>query len=344
MRFACERERNRTNRTGDPFALIAFTSRFCEGCREPEADTLATAIQQRVRNFDAVGWLDENRIGALLCGASRQAAYKVAEDVCQSVPEGYVPQWEIYTYPERDSDDRADEQNGGRHVALPARHASPDVAGPSVACCDGNINAFFVKPMPWPKRIVDIVGATVGLAISGPIILLAAIAIRLTSPGPIFFSQWRAGRGGKPFRMYKLRSMVVDAEAKKSQLMELNEQDGPAFKIENDPRLTRVGRILRKLSIDEMPQFWNVLIGDMSLVGPRPLPCHEMDRAADWQRTRLDVTPGLTCFWQVVGRSRVSFEEWMRLDHRYIRQQSLATDASLIARTIPAVIRGHGAK
>jgi lipopolysaccharide/colanic/teichoic acid biosynthesis glycosyltransferase len=185
---------------------------------------------------------------------------------------------------------------------------------------------------------LDIGGAGAGLLLLTPVFLAAALATKLDSAGPVFFAQWRSGQGGKPFRMFKFRSMVVDAEAKKRALMALNEQDGPAFKIQRDPRVTAVGRWLRATSIDELPQLWNVLIGDMSLVGPRPLPCDETRACSVWQRGRLDVKPGLTCFWQLQKRSAVSFTEWMRMDAQYIRSLSPWADLKLLFATLPAVL------
>jgi lipopolysaccharide/colanic/teichoic acid biosynthesis glycosyltransferase len=182
------------------------------------------------------------------------------------------------------------------------------------------------------------VGAVAALMLLSPLFMLAAVAIRLTSPGPIFFGQLRSGRGGVPFRMYKFRSMVVDAEQRKEGLLSQNEQDGPAFKIRSDPRVTWVGRLLRKSSIDELPQLFNVLKGEMSLVGPRPLPCDETQNCQSWQRRRVDVMPGMTCIWQLYGRSTVSFDTWMRMDISYIRKQSLVGDIKLLAETVPVMV------
>jgi lipopolysaccharide/colanic/teichoic acid biosynthesis glycosyltransferase len=202
---------------------------------------------------------------------------------------------------------------------------------------------LFMRPLPLWKRSMDIVGAILFLAIHSPLLLTAALAIKLTSRGPIFFRQERDGLGGRPFTMYKFRTMVTDAEKRKEQLMALNEQAGPVFKIKNDPRITPVGHFLRRTSIDEMPQFWNVLNGDMSMVGPRP-PLHsEVLRYESWQRRRLDVTPGLTCIWQVTGRSNIRFIDWMRLDLRYIALRSLWCDLKLLLQTIPAIVTGKGA-
>jgi lipopolysaccharide/colanic/teichoic acid biosynthesis glycosyltransferase len=176
-----------------------------------------------------------------------------------------------------------------------------------------------------------------------PLLLATAAAIKLLSPGPVFFCQRRYGLGGHPFTIYKFRTMCVNAEQRKAELRKFSEQDGPAFKMKSDPRITRFGRILRATSIDELPQLFNVLLGDMSIVGPRPLPCDEAARCLPWQQRRMDVTPGLTCIWQVEGRSRVSFDDWVRMDVRYIQSRSLANDAKLIAQTLPAVVLRKGA-
>ena len=193
------------------------------------------------------------------------------------------------------------------------------------------------------KRVMDLV--MVGLAIPCvlPLMILTAIAIRLDSPGPIFFKQARVGKRGKPFTCYKFRSMYIDAEARKSELLDQNEVDGPVFKMQNDPRMTRVGRIIRKLSIDELPQLINILKGDMSFVGPRPPVPNEVKEYTFEQRRRLDAVPGLTGLQQISGRSDLTFERWVELDLQYIDQQSIRMDIWIILKTIPAVISGKGA-
>lgn len=193
------------------------------------------------------------------------------------------------------------------------------------------------------KALLDKAGAVVGLLLASPIILLAAIAIKIESRGPVIFKQVRSGINGRSFDLYKFRTMCRDAEKKKSELRELNEMSGPVFKIRSDPRVTRVGRLLRKYSIDEIPQFVNVLRGDMSLVGPRPPLPSEVSRFEPWQRRKLSVKPGLTCTWQVSGRNQIDFEDWMRLDLQYIDNWSLWQDAKILARTVPTVLRGNGA-
>lgn len=193
------------------------------------------------------------------------------------------------------------------------------------------------------KRLFDIVVALLALIFLSPIILVAALLVRLTSPGPVIFRQVRVGKGGRYFWCYKFRSMCVDAEKKKQELLHLNEASGPVFKIKRDPRVTPVGAILRKLSIDELPQLINVLKGDMSIVGPRPPLPSEVEVYSDYALQRLAVTPGLTCLWQVSGRSNISFERWVELDLAYIETMSFLTDLLILLRTIPAVLTGSGA-
>jgi exopolysaccharide biosynthesis polyprenyl glycosylphosphotransferase len=179
--------------------------------------------------------------------------------------------------------------------------------------------------------------------LSAPLVGLAALAIKLESPGPAIFTQMRAGLNGKPFRIFKLRSMRVGAEAEQTALEALNEADGPMFKIKTDPRVTLVGRIIRKLSIDEFPQFWNVLRGEMSIVGPRPALLREVAEYDDWHRERLRVKPGITGLWQVSGRSQLKFEEMVLLDVYYIENSSLGTDFKIMLRTVPELLFGRGA-
>lgn len=196
------------------------------------------------------------------------------------------------------------------------------------------------------KQVLDVTGAFLLLVLLSPVLLAVTLAIRLTSPGPVFFRQERCGLNGRPFTMLKFRSMVSDAEQRKHELAVLNEMSGPVFKVSNDPRVTPVGRWMRKFSVDELPQLWNVLRGEMSLVGPRPLPVDEVERFDDpADRRRLSVKPGLTCLWQVSGRNNVSdFREWVRLDLEYIDNWSLWLDLKILLRTIPVVMVGTGAK
>ncbi len=194
------------------------------------------------------------------------------------------------------------------------------------------------------KRPFDFVGATLFLILASPVYLIIALLIKFTSSGPVFFRQQRSGLNGRPFTIYKFRTMTADAEARKKDLAALNEMSGPVFKVTNDPRVTSVGRILRKYSIDEFPQFFNVLRGEMSLVGPRPLPVDEVKRFDDFShRRRLSVKPGITCLWQVSGRNNVAdFKDWVRLDLEYIDNWSLWLDMKIIWRTVPVVLGWRG--
>jgi exopolysaccharide biosynthesis polyprenyl glycosylphosphotransferase len=192
------------------------------------------------------------------------------------------------------------------------------------------------------KRAGDILGASVGLVVAAPILALAAMAIRLTSSGPAFFRQVRCGLNGRQFVMHKLRTMYVDAEDRKHALLEDNEMDGPVFKMKRDPRITPIGFWLRRFSIDELPQIWDVLRGQMSLVGPRPSLPIEVAEYQTFERRRLSMRPGLTCLWQVSGRNEIGFDDWVRLDLEYIDTWSLRNDLKILLRTIPTVLGGSG--
>ena len=193
------------------------------------------------------------------------------------------------------------------------------------------------------KRAIDILIALLLVLMFLPIIPIVAILIKLDSSGPILFKQKRVGKNGKEFDFYKYRSMVEGAESVIGVLRPLSGIDGPVFKLKNDPRITSVGRFLRRSSLDELPQLINVIKGEMSIVGPRPNLPSEVSHYLPWQKKRLEVTPGITCFWQIAGRSHIGFHEWMRLDLEYIRQRSFMTDLKIILKTIPAVIARKGA-
>lgn len=194
------------------------------------------------------------------------------------------------------------------------------------------------------KRTFDLTCTITALLVLSPLLLCIALAVKISDPkGPIIFKQKRVGKNGRLFTMYKFRSMYSDAEERKAALKEFNESDGPTFKMKNDPRIYPLGRILRKFSLDELPQLFNIIKGDMSVVGPRPPVPIEVAEYLPWHKMRLSVTPGLTCFWQVSGRSNITFEEWMRLDNQYVRHGNLSIDAQLIAKTFKVVIKGDGA-
>jgi exopolysaccharide biosynthesis polyprenyl glycosylphosphotransferase len=194
------------------------------------------------------------------------------------------------------------------------------------------------------KRVIDVVVSAAVLLLTVPLLAATALAIRLESPGPVLFRQRRVGLNGRAFQMLKFRSMLVDAEQRLEGLRARNEMSGPVFKLTHDPRVTPVGRFLRKASIDELPQLWNVLRGEMSLVGPRPPLPSEVSQYQRWQRRRLSVKPGITCTWQVSGRNGIDFEQWMQLDLAYIDNWSLWGDVRICLKTIPAVLSARGAK
>lgn len=211
---------------------------------------------------------------------------------------------------------------------------------------NGEMHEFKMEKKPvyeFFKRATDIVAAGLATIVLSPLFLAVAVAVK-SDGGPVFFSQTRIGKDGVPFKMYKFRSMCVDAEAKLAELQSQNEKEGPIFKMENDPRVTKVGRFIRRTSLDELPQLLNIVKGDMSIVGPRPPLENEVAQYGNYELQRLKVCPGLTCIWQCSGRSDVSFDTWMDMDMEYIKKRGYFFDWKLIFKTIPAVLKGEGAK
>ena len=193
------------------------------------------------------------------------------------------------------------------------------------------------------KRLLDIFGSLLLIALSAPLMLVIVALIKLTSRGPVLYTAERIGLCGKSFTFYKFRSMYLDADKRLDEVIGSNEKDGPIFKMEHDPRITHLGRVLRHLSMDELPQLFNVLRGDMSLVGPRPPLPNEVAKYDDYAMERLSVRPGITCYWQIMGRSNLSFDEWMALDHRYLEEMGVITDLKILIKTPFAVLKGDGA-
>jgi len=221
----------------------------------------------------------------------------------------------------------------------------PEVLGERTAVADERLPGL-LGATAWQlfaKRAIDVLGSVVLLLLMLPVLLATALAIRLSSPGPALFTQDRIGKDGRTFRIIKFRSMHAGAHEAKTALAHLNEATSPAFKLRSDPRITRVGRVIRRLSIDEIPQLLNVLRGDMSLVGPRPPLPEEYETYGPRERQRLSVVPGLTCIWQVSGRSDVDFATWVDMDLEYIEQWTVRRDLQLLLKTIPAVLTGRGA-
>ena len=252
--------------------------------------------------------------------------------------------------PERNLDDASDESDGttlmsstGLSVGATAIASAPSVAkAKTLHYGTGHSIMFRSEKTPVWKRTIDIVGSGVGILVLSPLFIGAAIAIKLSAPGPVFFRQMREGKDGKPFGILKFRTMVIDAEAKQDELREQSEQDGPAFKLKDDPRVTKVGKYLRKSCIDELPQLFNVLVGQMSLVGPRPLPVGESEQCNAWQRQRLSVLPGCTCIWQARGGRDIKFSQWMRMDLEYIHKRSFLYDLRLILETVYIAVLHKG--
>lgn len=201
------------------------------------------------------------------------------------------------------------------------------------------------KPVPYAasKRAFDIVVSALSLLLLSPLFLIIAILVKVTSKGPVFYICNRVGLGGKPIKFIKFRTMVADADAKLKDLQAHNEKDGPIFKMKNDPRITPLGRFLRKFSLDELPQLWSVFRGDMSMVGPRPPLPREVELYDERTMQRLTVLPGITCYWQIMGRSNLSFEEWLDLDLKYIEEMNFLLDLKIVLKTPWTVIAGHGA-
>jgi lipopolysaccharide/colanic/teichoic acid biosynthesis glycosyltransferase len=330
FRAALQRERARADRWEQPLSLLSLGVASAQH-GEDTLKTVARILAQRLRLTDEAGWLDSRHIGILMPNTPGWGAWTLADEICLEFPDSVaLPQCKVYCYPSNWF--LGEGSHSGELADEPAEQGTTEAMEP-----------LFFQRLPRWKRAVDILGSSLFLLVHSPLLLAVAVLIRLTSRGPVFFCQTRAGLGGRPFTMYKFRTMVENAERLKEQIQELNEQEGPVFKIKNDPRHTTVGRFLRKFSLDEFPQMWNVLKGDMTLVGPRP-PLHdEVAQYALWQCRRLDVTPGLTCLWQVRGRSQLSFTQWMRLDLQYVARQSPWYDAKLLLETVPALVTGRGA-
>ncbi|MFT5524891.1 MAG: lipopolysaccharide/colanic/teichoic acid biosynthesis glycosyltransferase [Pirellulaceae bacterium] len=339
------KERVRAERTNSGFSLIVF--------HIPATQELVDLLRERVRLTDEVGML-EDRIAVILPDTEVEGAETLAEEVTRQTHAPITaPAFAIYIYPDVPTDDELSKsiqdhenkrsenkrsENKRSENATSENATSENAPVASSAMKAQPLDMLFIQPLPLWKRALDIIGAACGLIATSPILLIAAIAIKATSHGPILFSQQRRGIGGRAFKIFKFRTMVIDAEAQKAKLRAQSEQDGPAFKMKHDPRITSLGHFLRKSCIDELPQLWNVLIGDMSLVGPRPLPCDEADQCQSWERRRMHVTPGLTCIWQVDGGSHVTFADWMRMDIRYINGRTFGMDVSLLFRTFWEVL------
>lgn len=381
-------ERDRSDRFDQSFSMIVLTP----GNRRRADSMMAGAVLLgRLRIYDTVGLLDSRRVAALLPETEPDDAYAVANGVVTRLGEsGLAYDAEVYSYPfdwaDPESIDSleakggAGQSRGGSIRAAtgggsPFKAVSGSAPRSSISTTPTHLphpenaglgfvdqrsrgrrclpmDKHLIDPIPLGKRVVDVIGSAVLLVVFSPILLMAALLIKVTSPGNVFYVCQRVGLGGKLFTFYKFRSMYENAEQRLEQDKELRPEvyanrnahaGSPIFKDEQDPRVTRVGRFLRRSSIDELPQLIQVLMGHMTLVGPRPPLPHEVAKYEPWQMQRLEVTGGLTCFWQVRGRSNIGFVEMMRMDIEYIRNRSAWLDFKLLVQTFGAVFSGRGA-
>lgn len=352
------REAARAERTSEVLSLLLLDLEWSPPERLEE---FCRFLQSRLRLTDEVGWLDGCHFGILMPSTDSAQAAVVAESV-QAALDGAgldcawrlmssdrdQELWNLGAEPVRreeewrpDDDDEQPPYGAESDGTARRRFRLRDRAlrGDRAALRPEPLAPLMMVRLPFGKRVLDVCGALALLILLSPVLLLTALAVRLESRGPVIFRQRRVGQGGRVFDLLKFRTMVVNAEALLPQLAKENLRDGPAFKLRHDPRITRIGRWLRALSIDELPQLWNVLKGDMSLVGPRPALPSEVRQYEPWQRARLSMVGGLTCYWQVDGRLRnVSFDDWVRQDLRYRGRSSARTDLGLMARTAWVVL------
>ena len=356
-------QRNISNRGQYEFSLLVYSTTTDGFTWEPR---VVREMVKRIRSVDEIGWIDNQRIGFVLPYTSVDGAEKLASLISNAIKDSVQPlEYFIYNHPSKtyvnsdgqrhqmdieglfslefqddESCDEIENSDTGGVVTV------DEVTQSRMPLEDFHLLSGITAPI-W-KRGMDIAGAVVCLILLSPIMLLTAIAVKISSKGPILFKQDRIGLGMKPFKMYKFRSMVVHSPTQSSiHLIQSDEADdaGPFVlkKIESDPRITTIGRFIRKWSLDELPQFFNVLLGDMGLVGPRPLVWEEAKACINWHESRFDVKPGLTCIWQINGRSQIKADERSRMDLRYILNISLLQDLKLLILTPLAVIRATGA-
>ncbi len=323
-------ERMRSDRSGIRFTVVAFTidAEDSKACEE-----FVQHLKQRMCATDHIGLLGPMEIGIVLWDTLEPARNAISRPAEADRAARCVKATQIYDYPKLNN--RQADQERSRLEQTSDFEVVTHFARPIETKA---LEVLFTRKLKAWKRMLDLAGASFGLIALSPLLLLIAVLIKLTSKGPILFKQERDGLGGRRFVIYKFRTMRQDAERLKAELRKFSEQDGPAFKLTHDPRVTTLGRFLRKSCMDELPQLWNIIKGDMTLVGPRPLDSKEAENIKSWGRRRLEITPGLTCIWQVHGKSKVQFNEWMRMDIRYIAQQNIKRDLTLIWETIVAVL------
>ena len=373
---AFQRELARADRHRHALSVVIFVPSSKGSDSEERHARLEQILLSRARTEDAIGHIDTDRVAALLPETDEWGAWRYADDIlAQLAKEDLRFDCRVYTNTrdeavelaeaeQRRQDDADDgpgsgsgtgeaprrltgQQDESRTRSLPEdEEGERRLASVRWELGDravGGITDWLVEPLPFGKRAFDVVVSGLLLLALSPLMALIALGIKVSSPGPVIFRQRRAGLGGQPFTFFKFRSMCLDAEEKREELVDMNEMNGPVFKIKNDPRITPFGRFLRKWSLDELPQLFNVFRGDMSLVGPRPPMMNEVPGYEPWQRRRLHLTGGITCVWQVSGRSDIDFEDWMRMDMRYIQERSAWMDIKLLCQTVWTVVSGKGA-
>jgi lipopolysaccharide/colanic/teichoic acid biosynthesis glycosyltransferase len=354
-------QRNIANRGKYEFSLLVYYTTTKGFTWDPH---LFHEITKRVRSVDEVGWIDNQRIGLILPYTSSDGAKKVASLISDAIVDSAHPlEYFIYNHPSRayfnsdeqhqmDLEDLFSKELQDVSTNIDRTRDNKDNINTRKAITINKTplisNDFHIlsgTTMPIWKRSMDVAGASICLILLSPILLFTAVAVKSSSRGPALFKQDRIGLGMRPFKMYKFRSMIVNHPSQSSIILSQSDNAGPFVlnKIESDPRITMVGRYIRKWSLDELPQLFNVLKGDMSLVGPRPLVREEAEACTSWHESRFAVKPGLTCIWQVNGRSGVKADERSRMDLRYILNFSLTQDLKLLLLTPLAVVRARGA-
>ncbi len=361
MRMVLTKERLRSDRHDQFFGLIVIRLHCAKSDYRKRLQLFAALLSRRMRLTDECGMLAKGQIGIMLPMTDLSATRLVLDSITSlAADEGIQFRARIVSYPDQsaifDNVDSLMEEdiNANEPATIPMTLAEHSEVNPvsmsatsdtiSVRCQTvsiGRPHEFVAPYYPVWKRGFDIAASSAGLLAAAPFLAAAAIAIRLTSKGPAFFLQPRTGQYGETFKIIKLRTMVQNADDLKSVLMERNERDGPAFKMKDDPRVTKIGHLLRRTGLDELPQLINVLKGEMAIVGPRPLPVAEDADCELWQRRRLDTKPGLTCYWQIAKSRKIPFVEWMRMDLRYGDKRSIFCDMTLVLKTVASVVLGR---
>ena len=338
-----ERERARVDRNAHEFSLITYEVDRSE-LNKPSNRKLLKLLPQRMRITDEAGWIDEQHVGVLLFSTKEQNARNFARQVEEIITaeDLSAPSYYIYTYPSSSNGPPTGGRRKEKSGQAKDRQASQE--NYPLSGCDIILTANYKMPK-W-KRLMDIVGAAMGLALLSPLFLLIGAFIKIVSPGPVFFKQERIGLGGRPFTFWKFRTMKVDVDTTAHQqllhnlISDVSRDDSgkPMTKLDHDPQIIPCGKILRKSCIDELPQLFNVLLGDMSLIGPRPPIPYEVDAYDCWHTARLSVIPGMTGLWQVSGKNRLTFKEMVRLDISYNRKSSFWLDLKILFHTPRAIV------